>query len=154
MSILIFKTVNEERTKMLLKSAGALHADIYFILPESEISIYDQLWKNIHYIGTSKKYIDCDTLMLENKIPDIKYQEIWIPSPKIDSMYTYHEVYTVVSMLKYCKVYYKVVNENNIETYDLKKDPLFSRTHGLLVDAVKAYIVLLYWIEKKFKGYR
>lgn len=154
MSILIFKTVNEERTKMLLKSASALHADIYIILPENEISIYNREWKNIHYIGTSKKYIDYDTLMLENKIPDIKYQEIWIPSPKIDSKYTYGEVYAVVSKLIYCKIYYKVVDTDIIETYDIKQESIFSRTHDLLVDAVRIYTVLFYWIENKFKGYR
>lgn len=152
MNILIFKTVNEERTKALLDNADAFKHNVYIIMPESEIGIYKETWSNIHYIGTGGKYIDYNTLMKENRIPDIKFHEIWVPSPQISSIFTYGEAYAVISELKYSKVYYKVVNRGEIITYDLKQENIFSRLHDLMVRTIKIYTDLLYGIEKKAKG--
>ena len=152
MDILIFKTVNEERTKQLLNSIDTLKNNVYIVMPESEISIYSGLGLNIHCIGTDEKYISYKTIMREARIPDIKFQEIWVLSPCYSNINTYWEVYAVISGLKYCRVYYKVIDKEEIVNYDLKKEIIFSRTHDLMVSAVKIYSVLLYWIEKRVKG--
>lgn len=154
MNILIFKTVNEERTKRLLNSIDLLNHNVYIIMPESEISHYRETADNIYYIGTGEKYIDYNTLMKENRIPNIKFHEIWVPSPQISSIYTYWEAYTVISELKYSKVYYKVVNSGEIITYDLKQENIFSRIYGLMVRTIRIYTDLFYLIEKRVKGYK
>lgn len=148
MDILIFKTVNEERTKRLLNNIDTLNNNVYIIMPKSEIGIYNGLGLNIHCIGTDEKYISYTTLMKETRIPDIKFQEIWVLSPNYSNINTYGEVYAVISELKYSKVYYKVVNEGGIITYDLKQENIFSRIYDLMVKTVKIYTDLLYLIEK------
>ncbi|MDE6845123.1 MAG: hypothetical protein K2J99_05075 [Lachnospiraceae bacterium] len=152
MNVLIFKTVNEERTKHLLGNIDTLNNNVYIVMPENETSIYNGLGLGIHCIGTKGKYIDYKTIMEENRIPDIKFHEIWVPSPDLNNIYTYWEVYAVISELRYCKAYYKVIRKDEIVTYDLNKEIMFSRTHDLLVSVVKTYITLLYWFEKKVKG--
>lgn len=152
MDILIFKTVNEERTKQLLNSIDTLNNNVYIIMPESEISIYRGLELHIHCIGTSEKYINYKTIMKEARVPDIKFQEIWVPSPYYSNINTYWEVYAIISELKYRRVYYKVIDKDKIIDYDLKEEGIFSCAHDLMVGAVKIYSVLLYWIEKRVKG--
>lgn len=156
MNILIFKTVNEERTRRLLYNTDTVKNTIYMVMPESEVGIYDGLGMSIHCIGTNKKYIDYKTVAEENKIPDIKFHEIWVLSPNYGNLYTYWEVYAVISELKYDRVFYKAIGKDRIESYDLEKENIFSRTHALMVRAVRAYTVLIYWIEKKVKakGYK
>lgn len=152
MNILIFKTVNEERTKRLLHHMDTQNHTVYMILPQDEVDVYSGLGLPVHCIGTNGKYIDYKSVMREGKIPDIKFHEIWVPSPSCRNLYTYWEVYAIISKLKYGKVYYKEIGEEEIITYDLKKEPLFSGRHTLLVNAVKGYITLLYWIRKNVKG--
>ena len=152
MNILIFKTVNEERTKQLLSSIDILNNTVYMVMPESEISIYSGLGLHIHCIGTKEKYIDYKTIMEEDRIPDIKFHEVWVLSPHLSNIYTYEEVYALISELKYCKVYYKAIGKDKIETYDLKNEIIFSHWNNFLVSVVKMYSVMSYWIEKKVKG--
>ena len=90
--------------------------------------------------------------MKEARIPDIKFQEIWVLSPYYKNINTYWEVYAVISGLKYCSLYYKVIGKEEIVSYDLKKEIFFSPTHDLMVSVVKIYSVLLYRIEKRVKG--
>lgn len=152
MNILIFKTVNDDRTKRLLNSIDTAKNSVYMLMPKSEIDIYNGLGLNIHYIGTNGKYIDYETVMEEDQIPDIKYHEIWVLSPDYSNIYTYWKVYFVISELKYCKVYYKEINKDKIVTYDLTKEAIFSRTYDLTVRIVEKYMDLLYWFEKRIKG--
>lgn len=151
MNILIFKTVNEERTKQLLDCVDVMKHKVYVVMPESKISIYKGLGLNIHCIGTDEEYIDYSTVMEEEKIPDIKFHEVWVPSPDFKNIYTYPEIYAIISELKYDKAYYKEIKENEIATYDLKKEKFFSSYHDCVVGVIKSYIDLFYWMEKKFK---
>ncbi len=148
MNILIFKTVNEERTKKLLHSIDTLTNHVYMVLPESEICIYSEPELNIQCIGTSGKYIKYETIIEEHRIPDLRFHEVWVLSSDPGNMYTYREVYTVISELKCRKILYKVINEDGILTYDLRKEIIFSCTHTLLVRAVKTYMSLRHRIEK------
>ena len=72
--------------------------------------------------------------------------------PDIDNIYTYSEIYAVISELRYRKVCYKVIKKSEIVTCNLNKEIMFSRTHDLMVSVVKRYMTLLYRIEKKIKG--
>ncbi|MDE6386810.1 MAG: hypothetical protein K2L82_03250 [Lachnospiraceae bacterium] len=152
MDILIFKTVNEERTKRLLSSIDTLNNRVYMIMPESEISIYSGAGWNIQCIGTKEKCIDYGTIMEEDRIPDIMFHEVWVLSPDINSIYAYSEIYAVISELRYRKVCYKVIKKDEIVTYNLNKELMFSRMHDLMVSAVTKYMTLFYRIEKKVKG--
>ncbi len=152
MDILIFKTVNEERTKRLLCSIDTLNNCVYMIMPESEISIYSESGLHIQCIGTKGKYIDYRTIKREGRIPDIRFDEVWVLSPDIDNIYTYSEIYAVISELRYRKVCYKVIKKSEIVTCNLNQEIMFSRTHDLMVSVVKRYMTLFYRIEKKIKG--
>lgn len=151
MNILIFKTVNEERTKQLLDCVDVMKHEVYVVMPESKISIYKRLGLNIHCIGTEKEYIDYSAVMEEGRIPDIKFHEVWVPSPDFKNIYTYPEVYAVISELRYNKVYYKEIKKNEIVTYDLKKEKFFSHRYDCVVGIMKICIDFLYWMEKKVK---
>lgn len=151
MNILIFKTVNEERTKKLLNNIDTLNNAVYMIMPKSEIDIYRELGLSVHYIGTNSKYIDYNTVIEEGQIPDILFHEIWVLSPSYSNIYTYGEAYALISELKYHKVYYKVIGEEEIETCDLSQEIIFSHWHDFLVKIVKIYSDLSYWVEKKVR---
>lgn len=152
MDILIFKTVNEERTKRLLNNIDTLNNNVYVIMPESEISIYKGLRLNIHCIGTKGKYIDYRTIRGENRIPDIVFHEVWVPSPDLNSIYTYGEVYAIISELRYQRAYYKEIKKDEIVTYDLEKEIMFSRTHDFMVSVIKKCMALCYWMVKRVRG--
>lgn len=154
MNILIIKTVNEERTKKLLHNIDLRANHVYIVLPENEIDIYSKIGSNIYCIGTSEKYIKYEVVKKENRIPELKFDEVWVPSPELCNMYTYWEAYTVISRLKYRKVYYKVITEEGIQTYDLRKETIFSPAHALLVRGVRMYMTLRHSIEKKIEGYK
>ena len=154
MNILIFKTEYEERTKKLLGSIDLGTNHVYMVLPESEVSIYNGHELNIYCIVTGEKYIKYETVKKENRIPKLMFHELWVPSPDFGNIYTYWEIYTVISELKCRKIYYKVIDEGGIRTCDLRKEPVFSYAHALLVEAVRMYMSLCHRIEKKIEGHK
>lgn len=122
------------------------------IVPESEIGLYREAGFDIQYIGTDAKWINYRTIMDEARVPDIMFHEVWVLSPDENNIYTYPEVYAVISELRYCKICYKVIKKNEIVTYNLNKEIMFSRKHDFMVRAVRKYMTLFYWMEKKVKG--
>lgn len=152
MDILIFKTVNEERTKRLLNSIDTLNNRVYMIMPESEIGLYREEGLDIQYIGTDAKWIDYRTIMDEARIPDIMFHEVWVLSPDMNNIYTYPEVYAVISELRYRKICYKVIKKKEIVTCNLNEDIMFSRKHDFMVSVIRKYITFFYWMQKKVKG--
>lgn len=148
MAILIFKTVNEQRMEILLKEISVLHDDFYIIVPSKELSNYKSQDSKIHYITTNEKYMDYYILMNETKIPDIKFHEIWVLSSSYDYLYTYYDIYAVITKLKYFKLNYVVINDGEIKMYDLNKETIFSRKYELMVDVIEVCI----WAKKILKN--
>ncbi len=102
MKLLIFMTANEQRMRRLLNEQKS--HEIYLVLPESKKRSMKELYPNIHLIGTKKEYMDYPTLVKEDRIPHICYDEIWVPSSAEDNLYGYAEVYAIVCELKYRKL--------------------------------------------------
>lgn len=142
MAILIFKTVSEQRMEILLNEISVLHDDFYIIVPRKELSNYKSQDSKIHYITTNERYMDYHILMKEVKIPDIKFNEIWVLSSSYEYLYTYYDVYAVIAKLRYSKLKYVVINDGKFTMYDLKKETVFSRKYELMVDVIEVCIGL------------
>lgn len=159
MNILVFKTVNEKGLKALLKEIDTLHNDFYIIVPEDEIRLYESVNADVHYIRTEKKYMDYETLVRENRIPNILFHEIWVLSSTFERIYNCGDAYAVISELrerglKDCEMYYKVINGEKIETYTLGREIFFPKIYNFGINIVKVYAKLLHLFEKNIKGYR
>lgn len=159
MNILVFKTISEKGLKTLLKKIDTIYDDFYVIVPEDEIEIYENVNADVHYIGTEKKYMDYETLIRENRIPNVLFHEIWVLSSAFERIYNCGDAYAVISELrerglKDCGMYYKVINEDKIETYMLGKEIFFPNIYNFGINVVKGYTKLLYLFEKRIKGYR
>ncbi|MCM1231278.1 MAG: hypothetical protein NC489_14250 [Ruminococcus flavefaciens] len=154
MNILVFKTVNLNRMKKLLEHIDVLNNDFYIVVPQDEISYFESFNTNIHYISTKKAYMNCDTLIKENKIPNIMFHEIWILSSSYDVRYSYKEVYATVSHLKYSKIVYAVINGEEILYYNIGKEIDFSGSYYLMENIVRICVKLHYLYEKKIRGYK
>ncbi len=154
MNVLVFKTVNAERMNTLLNEIRLLQCQFYIIMPESEISIFINENTNIHYIGTNDAYMNYDTVMKENRIPNIMFHEIWILSFSREVLYSYTEVYRIISKLKYKRIIYKVINANKIMDYNINQEIIFSKFYYLIVNIIKVWTRLMYLFEKNIKGYK
>lgn len=154
MNILIFKTVNKERFSKILKNIYKSKNNYYILIPEADKGIYKSNRSNIYYISTDNAFMDYEILRMEKRIPNIKFHEIWVLSSSKDRIYTYTEVYALISELSYHKLIYKIIQENVIIDLDLNVEINFSAIYYNIVRAVRAYTSLCSLFQKKIMGYK
>jgi len=138
----------------VLKSLDVEQNRYYIILPEDEIINYERHVENIKYIGTKLGYMDYGILMQEGKIPRMKFDEVWVLSISYDKRFSYTEVYAVISKVKFRYLIYKVIDGNQIKTYEIKNQVFFSGFQNMVINFIRAYADMLYFFERKVKGYR
>lgn len=154
MNILIFKTANESRMKLLMEGLDRKSNHIYLVLPEKDKRNYERKYENIRCIATGRDYIEYKTIMSEKRIPDIRYEQIWVPSSFKDNYYSFGEVYAVISELKYdTMVWVSGDGEKRTEKYSAihkVKEMIWER----LVRIIFAFAKVNYVIDTNIKGIR
>ena len=148
MKLLIFMTANEQRMQRLLNEQKG--NEIYLVLPESKKERMQGLFPVIHLIGTDKEYMDYDTLIHENRIPHICYDEIWVPSSVEGNIFNYAEVYALACELKYRKLIWVSGSGKQVaKDYSIWRRMREMYELGIFITARTATN-----IETKIKGYK
>lgn len=148
MKLLIFMTANEQRMQKLLDEQK--DNEIYLVLPESKKGRMQGLFPGIHLIGTDKEYMDYDTLMQEDQIPHICYDEIWVPSSVENNIYNYAEVYALVCELKYRKIIWVSGSGKQV----VKSHSVWQRIREMYEIGIFKVARTATNIETKVKGYK
>lgn len=148
MKLLIFMTANVQRMQSLLDEKK--DNEIYLVLPESKKEKIQGQFPKICLIGTDMEYMDYDTLMREDRIPHIFYDEIWVPSSREGNVYNYAEVYALACELKYQKLIWVSVSGKQV----VKTHSLWQRIRDMYAVGVFKMARMATNIENKVKGYK
>ena len=101
MNILIFKTANDKKMYTLLDQLAWDEHKVFLVLSHADEDAYKSKYEKLSTISTEKTYIEYSTILQEKKIPDLLYDEIWVPSSFESNYYGFGEVYAIISRLKY-----------------------------------------------------
>ncbi len=154
MNILIFKTTGDQSFELLMRKIERTKDNYFIVLPKNLIKKFGKNSKRVRYIATELEYMDYITIMKENKIPKIKFDEIWVLSSAYDKLYSYTEIYAVISELSYRKICYKVIDKKEIQNFALKHSVFTTNINKAVEGIVKLYTDLIYLYEIKIKGYK
>lgn len=148
-TIIIFSTAAHEKVNSALKESDSENNKVYFVVPQSKCACYAQEYKNITYITTEREYMDYLTLMSEKRIPDIQYDEAWVPSSQQNNMYAFGDVYAVIDELN-CKKTVWIASDGS-------RQIILRKSEGMKNLLIK----FIFWTERKksflitnLKGYK
>ncbi len=125
MNVLIFKTTNEKRLEEILKWLNKKENQIFLVLPHKGAEQYKRQYKAPILIETDMEYMDYHALKKENRIPNLCFDEVWVPSSFIDDFFSFGDIYAILTEIRYKKMIWigsdnhKIIIKNDIQ-YKIK----------------------------------
>lgn len=152
-TVILFHTAGYDRVKAALEALDAEHNQVYLLAPKSRCAVFSKEYEGILCIPTEKEYIDYQTITAEKRIPDIPFDEAWVPSSQQDNYYAFGEAYAVIDDINCKKAIWLAA--------DGTRRPVFTGTSGFAEKMKNLLIRYTFWIARKMafiktklRGYR
>lgn len=154
MNIFIFASATNNRIREELDELEPGEDNIYLLISKSRAEYFYDNYKSIHIIEFDKKYISYKFIKSAGIISDMPWDIIIVPSSLPNNIYSFGEVYALMTEMKYKRMIWKgsdgTIYEKNNNIVNRIKDGMYS----LAAFSVYRIIVLFEHFNSFIHGYK